>query len=312
MITELSILMPCYNNECYGLVADICAQAESIIRSGRRLKYEVIVADDGSTDARAIAANRRIDSLPECTYELRRRNVGRAAIRNHLAQAASYEWLLFIDSDMKLRNGSFLKNYIDTDSRGAIYGGYEIRGDANELKGNLRYRYEARYNRNSSAEERRKSPYSCFHVSNLAIRRSLMLAHPLDGRITRYGHEDLLFGKALARAGVEITHIDNPVSFEDFESNADFLAKTEESIEMLYALRGELDGYSSVISAARRIGKAHLKKAFTTAFAMAAKAIKNNLTGNNPSVLLFNIYKLGMFCSIEQGKTHDNKPHNCR
>lgn len=312
MITELSILMPCYNNECYGLVADICAQAESIIRSGRRLKYEVIVADDGSTDARAIAANRRIDSLPECTYELRRRNVGRAAIRNHLAQAASYEWLLFIDSDMKLRNGSFLKNYIDADSRGAIYGGYEIRGDANELKGNLRYRYEARYNRNSSAEERRKSPYSCFHVSNLAIRRSVMLAHPLDGRITRYGHEDLLFGKALARAGVEITHIDNPVSFEDFESNADFLAKTEESIEMLYALRGELDGYSSVISAARRIGKAHLKKAFTTAFAMAAKAIKNNLTGNNPSVLLFNIYKLGMFCSIEQGKTHDNKPHNCR
>ena len=108
MITELSILMPCYNNECYGLVADICAQAESIIRSGRRLKYEVIVADDGSTDARAIAANRRIDSLPECTYELRRRNVGRAAIRNHLAQAASYEWLLFIDSDMKLRNSSFL------------------------------------------------------------------------------------------------------------------------------------------------------------------------------------------------------------
>lgn len=311
-MTELSILMPCYNNECYGLVAGLRAQAEDIIRSGRRLEYEIIVADDGSTDARAIAANRRIDALPRCTYELRGRNVGRSAIRNHLARKARYGWLLFIDSDMKLRNGSFLRNYTEADGHEAIYGGYDVRGDAAALRGNLRYRYESAYNRNSSAEERRKSPYSSFHVSNLAIRRDIMLAHPLDGRITRYGHEDLLFGKALARDGVEITHIDNPVSFEDFETNADFLAKTEESVETLYALRGELDGYSSVIAAARRIGKAHMARAFTAAFNLAAKAIKNNLTGNNPSVLLFNIYKLGMFCNMEYGKTRNNKPHNAQ
>lgn len=303
MITELSILMPCYNNECHALVADVCAQAESIIRSGRRLKYEVIVADDGSTDQSVISKNKKIDTLPECTYEVRGRNVGRAAIRNHLARAARYEWLLFIDSDMKLRNGSFLKNYIDTESRGAIYGGYEVNGDPGMLKGNLRYKYESKYNRNASAEERRKSPYDNFHVSNLAILRSIMLDHPIDERVTRYGHEDLIFGKALKQAGVEIINIDNPVSFEDFEDNRCFLAKTEESIEMLHKLRGELEGYSNVLAAARRLEKARLSKAFRTAFRLTAKAIKSNLTGNNPSILLFNIYKLGLFCSINDGKT---------
>lgn len=51
MIDELSILMPCYNNECAPLAARLAAQAEAIIRQGRRLRYEIIVADDGSTDA---------------------------------------------------------------------------------------------------------------------------------------------------------------------------------------------------------------------------------------------------------------------
>ena len=48
MIDELSILMPCYNNECAPLAARLAAQAEAIIRQGRRLRYEIIVADDGS------------------------------------------------------------------------------------------------------------------------------------------------------------------------------------------------------------------------------------------------------------------------
>ena len=68
MIDELSILMPCYNNECAPLAARLAAQAEAIIRQGRRLRYEIIVADDGSTDALIINKNRLIDTLPNSRY----------------------------------------------------------------------------------------------------------------------------------------------------------------------------------------------------------------------------------------------------
>ena len=310
MISEISILMPCRDNECYDLVADISAQAESLIRSGRPLRYEIIVADDGSTSQAVISRNRRIDALPECTYIVRGRNVGRAAIRNFLARTASYGWLLFMDSDLKVRSGSFLKNYLDADAPETAYGGYTISGDAGKLRGNLRYRYETRYSRNASAEERRKRPYDMFHMSNFAIRRDIMLAHPLDERVTRYGHEDLLFGKTLKKAGVSVTHIDNPLSFEDFETNASFMAKTEESVIMLNELRDELRGYSAVIAAADKLGRMRLMPLAAALFRILAKPIKNNLTGNNPSVLLFNMYKLGMFCSLENSKTRRQKPQN--
>ena len=191
MISEISILMPCRDNECYDLVADISAQAESLIRSGRPLRYEIIVADDGSTSQAVISRNRRIDALPECTYIVRGRNVGRAAIRNFLARTASYGWLLFMDSDLKVRSGSFLKNYLDADAPETAYGGYTISGDAGKLRGNLRYRYETRYSRNASAEERRKRPYDMFHMSNFAIRRESGLESVVSRRISEVTNVDI-------------------------------------------------------------------------------------------------------------------------
>lgn len=298
MISELSILMPCYNNECYELVAGLHAQAESIISSGRALRYEIVVADDGSTDAAVVARNRRIDTLPGCRYVLRSRNTGRAAIRNFLARTAGYGWLLFIDSDMSLRNASFISNYISLDGVDVVYGGYTVGGDDGTMKGNLRYEYESKYNRNSVAEKRRCSPYDGFHTSNFLIRRDIMLANPFDERFRRYGYEDVLFGKSLKQAGVSISHVDNTLSFEDFETNSGFVAKTEEGIATLCDFRDELRGYSPLITLGDRICRLRLQPAVRLFFKTFARSIKNNLTGNKPNLLLFNIYKLGMYCSM--------------
>lgn len=303
MSEGLSILMPCYNNECYGLVADLSAQAESIIRSGRKLKYEVLVGDDGSTDRAVTEKNRRIDALADCHYIMRGRNTGRAAIRNFLARAASYDMLLFIDSDLVVRNPSFLSNYLALGSVEVACGGYTARGDRAALCHNLRYRYEMKRNRSGDTARRSSRPYHDFHTSNFLIRRDIMLAHPLDERFRRYGYEDVLFGKTLKQNGIAITHINNPMSFERYESNADFIAKTEQGIATLSRFRDDLEGYSGVLSAAARLDRLHLTPLFRAAFKVAARPIKNNLTGNNPSVLLLNIYKLGMFCSMKEDKT---------
>ena len=80
------------------------------------LSYEIVVADDGSTDTEAMAANEAINLLPHCRYIVRKENVGRAAIRNFLASIAAYDWLLFIDSGMSIGNDEFLKRYLETEA----------------------------------------------------------------------------------------------------------------------------------------------------------------------------------------------------
>ena len=107
MKQELSILIPTYNTKCAGLVKALHRQAMQI----EGLKFEILVADDGSTNQKTTTENNReISMLPHCSYLIRPTNSGRAAIRNYLAQSASSEWLLFIDCDVEIPPG-FLRCY---------------------------------------------------------------------------------------------------------------------------------------------------------------------------------------------------------
>ena len=294
MITELSILLPCYNNTCYALVAALAAQAEA----AEGLGYEIIVADDGSTDKAATAGNDRINRLPHCRYVTRGFNSGRAAIRNYLAREARYPRLLFIDSDMGPGGADFITNYLRLDAADVAYGGYVVGPEPTGPGRNLRYAYERKYHRNACAAERRLRPYDDFHTSNFMIRRSIMLAHPLDERFRRYGYEDVIFGKTLRQAGITIEHVDNPLVFADFETNAAFMAKTEDGLATLNAFAAELGGYSSLVDLRARLRRTGLLPLLRIVRAAAARPIKTKLTGNKPSVLLFNIYKLLTFCGM--------------
>lgn len=299
MIDSLSILLPCYNNTCLDLVADLLAQAEGIIRAGKELRYEIIVADDGSTDTAVINKNRQIDALPNARYIVRGHNSGRAAIRNYLAREARYPTLLFIDSDMAVCSPTYLNRYLRLDSDGVTYGGYTVRGGKSTYGHNLQYLYEKAFSLNNTAEKRNTDPYRHFRTHNFTVSRHIMLAHPFDERIRKYGYEDVIWGKTLKDNGIMITHIDNPVSINTFETNARFIAKTEEGIATLAMLSDDLRGYSALISAADSLGRLRLTRPAALLFKTFSKAMKNNLTGNNPRLLLLNIYKLGMFCSLK-------------
>ena len=140
MINSLSILIPTYNNVCLELVRDLQAQA-SILSSTNDFEYEILVADDGSTDKNTIEKNCEINELDNCRYIERKENIGRAAIRNFLAKEAKYLWLLFLDSDLKLDNSDFIRNYMLSKGN-VIVGGLKIGGNPITLKDNLRYKYE--------------------------------------------------------------------------------------------------------------------------------------------------------------------------
>lgn len=55
MINSLSILIPTYNNVCFELVKTLQAQAALL----SDFEYEILVADDGSTDLSTITGNRK-------------------------------------------------------------------------------------------------------------------------------------------------------------------------------------------------------------------------------------------------------------
>lgn len=103
----LSILIPTYDFVCYPLVLALHGQAEAL-----GIDYEILVAEDGSKQQDRVVANLKINELPHCRHLRRTENVGRAAIRNLLADEAQGELLIFLDSDAKVEKPDFLAAYL--------------------------------------------------------------------------------------------------------------------------------------------------------------------------------------------------------
>ena len=289
-IRALSVLIPTYNDLCVKLVGDLRQQAEAA-----GIVYEILVGDDGSTNTTVVAENKEIAQWEHCQYLIQPQNMGRAAIRNLLAKEAQYDWLLFIDSDMTMVRPDFINNYVTQDDACVIDGGVTIGGDADALKGNLRYRYEKASEHEHTVEIRQQNPYLDFHTANFLIRRDLMLSHPLDERFRYYGYEDVLFGKQLRADHIAITHIDNPMGFYTFESNPDFVSKTEEGLRTLHQFRDELRGYSRILTLIEGIHIPLILSLIRLFHRLFGGLIRRNLCGSHPSAKLFSLYKLGYF-----------------
>lgn len=302
---DMSILLPSYNNVCVSLVQVLQCQADALRgKLDKPFRYEIIVADDGSTDAACIDANRVIGDMLHCRYLRMEQNVGRAQIRNVLISESRGDYVLLIDSDLFLCDDNYLYKYA-TSTADVVYGGTRIGGEGlamvdNEantenLKGNLRYIYEKKAEPSHRAVFRQLRPNQEISVCNLYARRDIMEAHPFDSRFKAYGYEDVLFGKRLAESGIEVTHIDNPVLINEFEPNSVFVKKTEEAILTLCRFEQDLKGYSNLKTKVTTLGRYIPLSLFRLWHRIMKNKEKRNLTGSKPSLLLFKLYKLGFF-----------------
>lgn len=302
---DLSILLPSYNNVCVSLVQALQRQTDALRgKLDKPFRYEIIVADDCSTDAACIDANRVIGDMLHCRYLRMEQNVGRAQIRNVLISESRGDYVLLIDSDLFLCDDNYLYKYA-TSTADVVYGGTRIGGEGlamvdNEantenLKGNLRYIYEKKAEPSHRAVFRQLRPNQEISVCNLYARRDIMEAHPFDSRFKAYGYEDVLFGKRLAESGIEVTHIDNPVLINEFEPNSVFVKKTEEAILTLCRFEQDLEGYSNLKTKVTTLGRYIPLSLFRLWHRIMKNKEMRNLTGSKPSLLLFKLYKLGFF-----------------
>ena len=299
MKTQLSILIPTYNYVCLPLVRELHRQASAI----GGLQFEIVVAEDGSDQPETIARNAEITALSHCKHIVREENVGRAVIRNDLADVASMSWLLFIDSDMRVVSPLFVERYLQTaDEWGVVYGGNITNGGAWNDERLLKVRYEQAAERHFTPQQRAKRPNQNLNTSNILVSKRVMQAVPFDSRFLTYGYEDVFWGMTLAQKGIEVAHIDNPVGFNHYDNNVVFVGKTIEGLHTLYAFRTELAGFSSIARLERRLRRLRLDGAVLMVLNWMMPLLHRRIIGFKPSLTAFKLFKLCTYLRISQAE----------
>ncbi len=185
----LSVLIPVYNYNCFDLVNELNQQALD-----QEMPYEIIVMDDCSTQP--AAENKEINKLENCTLIELPENVGRAKIRNLLADKAQYDNLLFLDCDACPNTNFYIQRYTSfcKEENIVVCGGrvYEsVPPPEPELY--LHWLY-GKKREVIPVVERQKAPYHSFMSNNFMISKTLFNKIRFNEKITTYGHEDRLFG----------------------------------------------------------------------------------------------------------------------
>lgn len=290
----LSILIPVKNFECRALVEELHKQGEEL-----GCPFEILVAEDG-TDENMLHLNATADTLTNCRRIVKKTNIGRAAIRNTLAAEALYPNLIFIDCDAVIEKDDFLAEYKEAlQEHKVVCGGLYHSESLNDSSCILRYRYEKEADKSRDAQTRNKAPYDKFTSFNFAIDKELFNSILFDTSITRYGYEDVLFGKELEKRDIGILHIENRLLHSGLEDNATFIAKTEQALETLAGIKQRI-GSTPLLDTVKRLERYNLTWLFMAYWRCSRRRLKRNLLGNSPSLLKFNIYKLGFYISLNR------------
>lgn len=288
----LSVLIPVYNHKCLQTVKRI----KHICDGTPGLAYEILVADDGSTDADALECNAAIGEMANCKLYKRQQNSGSAATRNFLAEQGAYPWLLFLDCDVDIPDDGFVGKYLQNRVDGAVVsGGVKTCRESKRLKSNLRYVYEHNAEASYTAAMRSKRPYKSFRSVNFLMQKDLFLSVRFNEGMKRF--EDVFFGKVLQERGIRIRHIDNPVEMGYFEDNAAYLKKIETDLLMLDVFREELSGFSTMLDCEKALRAPLLQSSIKLWHKLFGRLERRVLVGDSPNLAVFNLYRIGFFIS---------------
>ncbi len=289
----LSILIPTYNFNCTALVQELQRQ---ITHEG--ITAEVIVMDDASPNPNLREVNLSINNLPNCRHIQLPNNVGIARIRNLLADEAKYDYMLFLDADVYPAHDNFVRNYIESRNQAdVVCGGLLFRPTPPSPQCTLRYKYGSQVE-SQSVERRMQQPYGEFRTLNFLISRRAFMTTRFNEEFVRYGHEDTLFGKELQQKGHSITHIDNPIYHDVPDTNVQFIDKTHRCIVNLKEHYEILFSHVRLLQFHRKLQRWHLDSVVAFIYNIIKPLLLHNLTGKNPSLFIYNLYKVGFLCHI--------------
>lgn len=291
----LSILITIYNYNLFPLVAEMHHQCTDL-----GINFEILTQDDASNSIHNLK-NNEINLLPNCSYVSLEKNVGYRENKNILVSNSKYENLLILDGDCVLPYKNFIKNYVDhITAYEVVYGGRIHAEIAPSKKQLLRWKY-GKCMEDQTVAQREKNPYGATLFNNTLIKKSVFNSIKFDNFFKKYGNDDTLFSFELQKLNVTIKHINNPVQHDDIDTNSVYVEKTKHSLEnlkLLYQKQLIPKDYSKML---RLVSKLHgfkltyLLSAFYTVF---GKIVEYNLKGNNPSLFVFNVFRLTYFSKL--------------
>jgi len=289
----ISILIPCYNYNAYDLVSRLEKECLTL-----GIVFEIISIDDASFST-LNEVNQKINMLTNCKFFESKKNIGRVANRQLLSQKAQYKWLLYIDVDVKPLNDNFIKVYVNEIKKGfeVVFGGFNYK---NIESNNLRYLF-GKSREDVQSVIRNKNPYKYIISSNFLVKKVIFDKINKNININGYGM-DYFFGALLKENLVSINHIDNEVTHYGLDDNSKFLAKTKEALENLHYLNtNKLINKNdiTILKYYRLFNFFGLKKIISKLIKIFSKSIESNLKGSNPSLFVFDLYRLSYLCSLK-------------
>ncbi len=292
----LSILIPIYNYDVRQLVADLHGQC---LAAGK--DFEFVCFDDGSLD-HFKEENREIAGFEHVNYRELPQNLGRSAIRNVLGKAASMPYLLFMDCDNRVVSPDFIQKHLAQIQPGAVVYGGSSYSPAPPAESSFYLHWYYGANREQlELEQRKNKPYHSFKTNNFIVPKDIFLSIGFDESLRQYGHEDTLFGIELAKHGIPIFHIDNPLEHIGLEPVDVFLKKTKQGLENLAILwKAGKPVETKLLAMYQPLHRLGFGGLLAWLFSKTEDRLLKNLKSPRPSLRLFDLYKLGYFARIVQ------------
>ncbi|MDR1653714.1 MAG: glycosyltransferase [Prevotellaceae bacterium] len=293
----LSILIPAYNYDITKLVTDLHIQAISL-----GIDFEIVAMEDGSQ--KFLFENKSIKNLLSVKYTVLKENIGRSAIRNCLIDNAIYPYALFLDCDSEICRADFLEKYLKYCHKNCVVSGGRIYKNDVDRRYSLLAKYGKMREQFNAKNLKIRDKYPVFTTPNFLIDKNIFQKIRFDESLKQYGHEDTLFGLELQGQSIDIQMIDNPVYHTGLDDNNTFLHKTELALQTLFSLYKSgkyplLSQNSKIISFYKKLEILHLIKIIYFTFRIFKPLIIKNLTCKNPSLLLFDFYRLGILCGLK-------------
>lgn len=292
----ISVLIPIFNYNATELVRSLYKQLLN-----ECIPFEIICINDASSIFNS--ENKALSEFNDLKFINLKKNVGRSKIRNLLAEKAKFEWLLFLDVDVIPQSDFFIKKYIRAiESKKALlyFGGVINKKNKPKNDEMLRWVY-GKKREDINFEIRQTSPYANFLSANFLVEKSIFDSCRFNENIYKYGYEDFVFAENLKEKNIAIEHIDNSVFHYGIENSKIFLEKTKEAIENLYNLKSlNLIGGEEIrlLKYISKIQKMNLIWLFDDLFKFGERIFERNLMSGNPSLFIFDLYKLTYYCSL--------------
>ncbi len=287
----LSILIPIHNQDVRPLVYTLSKQCNKL-----KINHQILCFDDGS-EQKFRNLNKELAFKIDINYTEMSENLGRSRIRNWLGKAAYFEHMLFLDGDSVVPSKDFIKKYIDNiDNECIIYGGRTYSTKKPKAKKKILHWKYGTERESLSASKRQKDPYLNFQSNNFVIPSKIFKENLFDESFMGYGYEDLHYAFHLRKSFIPIKHISNPVLHDGLEINTEFIKKTENSIENLVKMYQNDKTFSTRLTRSyERLCDLKLIKSFAWSYHKLEEKIIKNILSENPSISLFNMWKLYLF-----------------